>query len=215
MHTSCHPVHLLRRHFRHQRVVAADGSIFRAIDIARSNGNIEVVMLASHASCGDLTAPSCWTVSPGIGWNAGWNPSTVSTHSLPQHLQRSGRAWEEPGAILNHATGEVSVMVRIDAFASCPTLDACNRAILLSYDKAASMLAFKKLVRFPSSCNKFAVRQDVGTGWFYSLTNPVTLAPSPTCEIVYTTHSSLSLSLSSLSHTHANLSPSLIFWFAP
>ena len=72
-------------------------------------------------------------------------------------------------------------MVRIDAFGSCPTLDACNRAILLSYDTHENRLAFKQLVRFPSSCNKFAVRQDAATGWFYSLTNPVTLAPSPTC----------------------------------
>lgn len=76
------------------------------------------------------------------------------------------------------STGTIFTMVRLDSpVEECETLEDCNRAALLRYDTQNHRLDFHSLVPFPSSCNKFAVKQHPGDGKFYSLSNPVTLVP--------------------------------------
>ena len=68
-------------------------------------------------------------------------------------------------------------MVRLDQpLDNCLTLDACNRAALLTYDPHSNAVAFSQIVQFPSSCNKFAIKRGPDNR-YYSLTNPVTKAP--------------------------------------
>jgi hypothetical protein len=68
--------------------------------------------------------------------------------------------------------GSVFAMVRLDApLSGCKDYTACNHAALLTF--AGGKLAFDSIVGMPTGCNKFAIRQYSGDGYFYSLTNPV------------------------------------------
>eukprot|EP00054_Salpingoeca_dolichothecata_P013031 m.72499 g.72499 ORF g.72499 m.72499 type:complete len:408 (+) comp20259_c0_seq3:59-1282(+) len=151
-------------------VVEANGTLYRAFDLQTSS-ELQVLLLSAPSSCPDLTSPTCWTKTAPIS-----PPSVLTEGSLvPDFAVSNGRYWEEPGAIA-HANGSISVMVRIDALGSCTTLSECNRAVLLQYDARSHELVYDQIVQFPSSCNKFAVRR-ADDGYFYSLTNPVTLVP--------------------------------------
>lgn len=132
---------------------AADGQLFRAVDII-VDGDIQVVMLVGTAECVDYTAPECWQRSQGVSYDPKWWPGS-SQSSLPPLLLRDGvgapRMWEEPGAIVDAATGAVTAMVRLDhPLETCSSLEECNRAALLSYDVANNRLSFDKIVQFPS-----------------------------------------------------------------
>ena len=75
---------------------------------------------------------------------------------------------------------QVSVMVRIDTgLESCASLAECNRAALLAFNTTSQRLEFDAIVPLPTGCNKFAIRQDPVTDFFYTLTNPVTQYPNP------------------------------------
>jgi hypothetical protein len=181
-------------------------TLYRAFDVIVGEAqDLQVVMLTGNASCVDLTKCACWSLGESIAFDSAWmggNETVARTGTT-----KDPRNWEEPGAILDEVTGSVSVMVRIDApLAKCTTLSCFNRAVLLSFDPAKSTLSFEAVVPFPSSCNKFAIRQEpprhgrlsrgaaptaaaaevsTSTGGtatpairhFYTLSNPVTYLP--------------------------------------
>jgi hypothetical protein len=152
-------------------VPSPDGrSLYRAFDVhASAAQDLLITMLTATTSCADLTLASCWRRSPGLDSNS---TGLVTT---------PGRQWEEPGVAIDSRTGDVSVLVRLDTLGSAhcslsspvATLECANRAALLSFNSRANVLQFKKMISFPSGCNKFAVRQDPSDQFFYTLSNPV------------------------------------------
>lgn len=175
--------------------IATDGkTLYRAMEVAGTDiptGDLGIVMLTAPVSCLNLTTPSCWTVSEPLLWNSSWMPpSTVQAHWHPLdgvaeasrrsattpgsalvELSSESRAWEEANAVVM-ANGSVFAMVRLDSpLAGCTEEATCNRAALLAYQ--GGELAFDSIVSMPTGCNKFAIRQSPGDGFFYSLTNPV------------------------------------------
>jgi len=175
------------RHFHSAPTpVVSDGeTLFRAMEVGGTSvpsGDLAVVMLSANASCPDLTAPGCWTVSPGLAWNASWWPHAVGRparrdprleESMASTLRSGKRAWEEANAVVD-AKGGVWAMVRLDGpLEHCPSVAECNGAALLSFDRTSGRLSFEAIVNLPTGCNKFAIRRSPADGMFYSLTNPV------------------------------------------
>lgn len=178
-------------------VVALNGGWYRSFEVAGPwvpSGVLALVLLRADQTCADLTIRSCWSMGPPRLWNESWAEKAAPARIAPMMpadrwrtvdglpLAGGEYAWEESNAIAD-ASGNLWIMARLDSpLSNCSSVANCNRAALLRADPATLTLTWDSIVPLPSGCNKFAVRLDPVTGWFFALTNPVTAQGVGVCS---------------------------------